>query len=150
MLSDNSRHMSDNKGDFKMEKEYDLIEVLEELKLNKNKVFKSRNERSTYFNRYTVIDNRFVNIRFREGEVIDTEGIDLSRAFENINHIRYVEVEQFNKTLNVTDEYFYINKDLEIKKAAFLKEDKRTLNMFKDYSEAKKSLEMIIDILKVN
>ena len=133
-----------------MEKEYDLIEVLEELKLNKNKVFKSRNERSTYFNRYTVIDNRFVNIRFREGEIIDTEDIDLSRAFENINHIRYVEVEQFNKTLNVTDEYFYINKDLEIKKAAFLKEDKRTLNMFKDYSEAKKSLEMIIDILKVN
>ena len=78
--------------------ECDLIEVLEELKLNKNKVFKSRNERSTYFNRYTVIDNRFVNIRFREGEIIDTEDIDLSRAFENINHIRYVEVEQFNKT----------------------------------------------------
>ncbi|MGL4760390.1 MAG: hypothetical protein ACRCWG_02945 [Sarcina sp.] len=133
-----------------MEKDYDLIEVLEELKLDKNKVFKSKNEAGMHFKRYAVIENRFVIINFRNEEVTGIEDIRLSNTFKNINKLRYVEVKQFNKNLKVADEYFYINKDLEIKKAAFLKEDKRTLNMFRNYSEAEKSLEMIIDILKVN
>ena len=135
-----------------------FIEMLGELKDDNTKVFKDINERgkeySHLYSRYIVKDDYIYKVSLKNKRDLEVVTFPVGNIIRVTS--RFIEVKQYCDVIKSGEEYFYIDKNLEIKKNIYLRNGeesekaKDSKNMFKEYSEAEESLKEFKDILRVN
>ena len=135
-----------------------FIEMIGEIKKDNTKVFKDINERgkeySHLYSRYIVKDDYIYKFSLKNKRYLEVVTFPMGKILKVTS--RFIEVKQYCDVIKSGEEYFYIDKNLEIKKNIYLRNGeesekaKDSKNMFKEYSEAEESLKEFKDILRVN
>ena len=135
-----------------------FIAMLQELQEDSNKVFKSVDERGGKFEpyefRYTIENDKVCSFSIDNKRNLKVVEITIERILKITT--RFIETKQFCEYIEIGEEYFYIDRNLEIQKDIYLgKNDessktKLSENMFKKIMDAEESLNEFTNILKVN